>query len=441
MFNTPNTNLYTDLTCEDIVDPFNYINYQKTLKLSPEDEILSKSIVEAVQKQKSVEEFLGDLEQKYKNTEKKDNEDTDLLASYGTYLISSTTYETFHPSFKRNLNIRKNNDNLSKSYINMKYKNWNNDQNNEISTNSKIELNNSILKINEIYDEYERYKKKYMNNNENIHLANTQFEELNQNNEIKIQDFSLNNKSNNYNKSMSYINRNEILGKDEELYHRNLMDFNKLSNYNISSNYENDDNNEIFIMNFKNEKDNITNKQGWAVEDGILVVNPVPGERGGDLMTVKTYGDFLLSAEFQLTEGANSGIKYFINPGTFSDPSIGCEYQILDDDVHPDAKLGVAGNRTTASLYDLIPADKSAVEFHPYDWNTAMILVRGDHVEHWLNGVRVVSYDRNSQEFDALVRYSKFRSREGFGDFPSGHILLQDHIDKVFFRNIRIKEL
>ena len=180
---------------------------------------------------------------------------------------------------------------------------------------------------------------------------------------------------------------------------------------------------------------------GWAVEDGVLVVNPVPGERGGDLMTQKAYGDFMFSLEFKLTEGANSGIKYFINPGTYPDPSIGCEFQILDDTLHPDAKLGVAGNRTAGSLYDLIRADKDAANFQLYDWNTALIRVQGNHVEHWLNGVKVVEYDRNNQLFDALVKHSKFAKREGFGNFASGHILLQDHSDKVYFRNIRIKEL
>ena len=137
----------------------------------------------------------------------------------------------------------------------MKYRNWNNEQNNELSSYDKIGLNNSILKINEIYDEYERYKNKYMNNNnENIQFTKSQFLDLNQNKSAKIENISYNN--NNHNRSISYINRNEMIGKDEGLFHRNLMDFNKLSNYNLSRNYENDDNNEIFIMNFQNEKDN-----------------------------------------------------------------------------------------------------------------------------------------------------------------------------------------
>ena len=181
--------------------------------------------------------------------------------------------------------------------------------------------------------------------------------------------------------------------------------------------------------------------QGWAVEDGVIVVNPEKDRRGGDIITVKEYGNFMLSAEFKLTERANSGIKYFINPGTFKDPSIGCEFQVLDDTLHPDASLGVNGNRTAGSLYDLIPACKQDAGFQLYDWNTAVVVVNGDKVQHWLNGVKVVEYTRNCQEFDALVRYSKFRPCEGFGNFETGHILLQDHKDKVYFRNIKIKEL
>ena len=182
-------------------------------------------------------------------------------------------------------------------------------------------------------------------------------------------------------------------------------------------------------------------ESGWAVEDGVLVANPEGSQRGGDIITVDRFKDFWLSVDFKLTEGANGGIKYFINPGTYDDPSIGCEFQVLDDTKHHDALLGVAGNRTAGSLYDLIRADKPEGLFHLYDWNTAWVIVRGNHVEHWLNGTRVVEYERNTQEFNALVKYSKFSEREGFGNFESGHILLQDHSDRVYYRNIKIKEL
>lgn len=172
---------------------------------------------------------------------------------------------------------------------------------------------------------------------------------------------------------------------------------------------------------------------GWVIKDGILTV--LAGKRGGDIVTLNQYSSFELSLEFKLTPGANSGIKYFVQPGT----SLGLEYQILDDNQHPDAKEGVGGNRTMASLYDLIPAkNKKANPIS--DYNLARIVVKGDHVEHWLNGGKVVEYARGSQCFRALVAKSKYKDIKNFGLHPRGHILLQEHGDTVSFRNIKIKE-
>ncbi len=185
--------------------------------------------------------------------------------------------------------------------------------------------------------------------------------------------------------------------------------------------------------------------KGWAVRDGELVVLESGGgeaAHGGDIVTVDEYGDFELQLDFKLTPGANSGIKYFVTekvgtPGRGS--AIGLEYQLLDDERHPDAKMGIDGNRTVGSLYDLIaaPTDKN---LRPVgEWNTARIVSKGRKVEHWLNGTKLIEFERGSDEFRKLVAGSKYKDFESFGEAASGHILLQDHGNTVHFRNIRIK--
>jgi hypothetical protein len=190
---------------------------------------------------------------------------------------------------------------------------------------------------------------------------------------------------------------------------------------------------------------------GWQIKDGVLTVLESGGgeaAHGGDIITRDTYSQFELIVEFNMTEGANSGIKYFVDPelNKGSGSAIGLEYQILDDAKHPDATQGVEGNRTLASLYDLIRAENLSVPGRKKvfngigKWNRARIVVQGDHVQHWLNELKVVEYDRMTQIFQALVAYSKYKNWENFGQIPEGHILLQDHGNTVHFRNIKIRE-
>jgi len=194
-------------------------------------------------------------------------------------------------------------------------------------------------------------------------------------------------------------------------------------------------------------------EKGWSIREGVLTVEKGDGREssnGGDIVTVKAYRDFILEVDFRITPGANSGIKYFVDTGLNkgAGSAIGCEYQILDDELHPDANLGVIGNHTLASLYDLIPAnallhrqDNRVKRFNGAGtWNRARIEVNGSRVSHYLNGVKVVEYERGTQMWKALVAYSKYRIWPGFGEAEEGHILLQDHGDEVSFKNIKILE-
>ncbi|HXW07896.1 MAG TPA: DUF1080 domain-containing protein [Vicinamibacterales bacterium] len=177
----------------------------------------------------------------------------------------------------------------------------------------------------------------------------------------------------------------------------------------------------------------------WKVENGMLAIDPGDGKdtRGArDIITTDTYDQFELTFEWRVSEGGNSGVKYFVLEDR--DAAIGHEYQIIDDERHADAKVGP--NRQTAAFYDVLAAEnrplKPAGEF-----NQSRIVVQGRTVEHWLNGTRVLQYELASPDLLKAVEASKFKGIERFGKPQKGHILLQDHGDRVWYRNIRIRRL
>jgi hypothetical protein len=193
--------------------------------------------------------------------------------------------------------------------------------------------------------------------------------------------------------------------------------------------------------------------KGWEIKDGVLTVKPGDGgesTNGGDIISKERFSKFELQLDFKITKGANSGIKYFVQPDlkpidkVTGKPApvgsaIGLEFQILDDAHHPDAKMGRNGNRTIGSLYDLMTA-ASTKKVNPIgEWNTARIVVTDKHVEHWLNGAKVLEYERGSEEYRKAVAESKYKNIPEFGEWKDGHILLQDHGNLVSYRNIKIR--
>ena len=172
---------------------------------------------------------------------------------------------------------------------------------------------------------------------------------------------------------------------------------------------------------------------GWRVIDGALT--RVAG--GGDIVTTEEFGNFELSLEWKVGSGGNSGIMYRVTEDSLASYESGPEMQVLDDAAHQDGR-----SRLTAAgaVYGLYPAPAGAVK-PAGQWNAARIVVNGNQVQHWLNGVNMAEYELLSTEWEARVQASKFKQWPGYGRARRGHIALQDHGDLVSYRNIKIRAL
>jgi hypothetical protein len=172
---------------------------------------------------------------------------------------------------------------------------------------------------------------------------------------------------------------------------------------------------------------------GWVVEDGTLARVAATG----DLITQKQFQDFELTLEWKISEGGNSGIMYRVTEGGEATYESGPEMQVLDDARHPDGRSRLT---SAGAAYGLYPSPAGIVR-PAGEWNAVRIVVRGRHVEHWLNGQKVVEYELESPDWEAKVAASKFKQWPGYGRAPKGHIALQDHGDRVWYRSIKIREI
>jgi hypothetical protein len=190
----------------------------------------------------------------------------------------------------------------------------------------------------------------------------------------------------------------------------------------------------------------------WRVVDGAIAKMPTAKVQrqadgqpaaGGDLMTIDAFRDFELAFEWRVAPGANSGVKYNVSEElslahAANHAALGFEYQVLDDIRHPDNEIAT---HLAGSVYDILAPSATKRLRAVGEWNSARIILRGNHGEHWLNGVKVVEFDLGTPRLDSLLERSKYKPIPGFAERRTGHIVLQDHGDEVYFRNIKIREL
>ena len=173
--------------------------------------------------------------------------------------------------------------------------------------------------------------------------------------------------------------------------------------------------------------------KGWKVEDGNLILD---GE-GGNLVSEKDYSSFELEWEWKISEGGNNGVKYWVT-AVDGKSWLGIEYQMIDDKRHPDGLRG--GSHTTASIYDIKEVAKDKPLNPPGDWNSSRVMVKDGKIQHFLNGQVVCEADTTTEEWKKMIAASKFKKLQGFAP-GKGRIMLTDHGDKCWFRNIRIRNL
>ena len=185
---------------------------------------------------------------------------------------------------------------------------------------------------------------------------------------------------------------------------------------------------------------------GWIIEDGCISrvqAQGQLGEAGGDLITAEQFENFEFTLEWKISKGGNSGIKYLVSESlpAKGHSAVSFEMQVLDDENHPDAKMGMNGNRKASALYDIMPPNDQKKLKPVGEFNQIRLVVKGNYIEHWLNGAKVLEYERGSEALKALIAKSKFNTQPLFGTFAKGHILVQEHGDKVWYRNIKIRAI